>query len=273
MTRKNKHMLLLGILLLSAALIFGACDDERNECKLYHDYINTVVDPTCIAAGYTIHTCSKCGYEYKDNYTEPLDSLHRFETETCSQCGKTIGEVAVTSYDMSQNYDGSITGYLVPINNRYYDLYIFGSGNIRDYSSYDPFLSKPLFDVEGIKNIYLSPSIERIGNETFAHCASLISIIIPDSVTSMGNRVFESCRSLKSIEIPDGVTSIGDSMFASCYSLKDIKIPDSVTSIGDGAFNNCPLLKNVKIPDGVTSIGDSAFYGRDNSYTIVKHHL
>lgn len=35
-----------------------------------HKYVETVVDPTITEKGYTLHTCSNCGFFYKDNYTE-----------------------------------------------------------------------------------------------------------------------------------------------------------------------------------------------------------
>ena len=35
-----------------------------------HNYISSIVEPTCEKHGYTLHTCTKCGVSYKDNYTE-----------------------------------------------------------------------------------------------------------------------------------------------------------------------------------------------------------
>ncbi len=37
-----------------------------------HSYKDTVVAPTKTAKGYTLHTCTVCGYEYKDKYTNPI---------------------------------------------------------------------------------------------------------------------------------------------------------------------------------------------------------
>ena len=37
-----------------------------------HSYANAVTAPTCTAQGFTTYTCSKCGYGYRDNYTEPV---------------------------------------------------------------------------------------------------------------------------------------------------------------------------------------------------------
>ena len=39
-------------------------------CSHSQGYNNTVTAPTCTAQGYTTHTCSVCGYSYKDTYTD-----------------------------------------------------------------------------------------------------------------------------------------------------------------------------------------------------------
>ena len=40
-----------------------------------HVYKDTVVLPTTTKKGYTLHTCKKCGYSYKDNYTNVKKQL------------------------------------------------------------------------------------------------------------------------------------------------------------------------------------------------------
>ena len=74
--------------------------------KLGHDYVETVVKPTCKAQGYTLHKCSRCGDSYKDNYTDTVDhkwsdwktTKEATETATgtkeriCSVCKKTETE-------------------------------------------------------------------------------------------------------------------------------------------------------------------------------------
>ena len=40
------------------------------ECA--HEFLEEVVSPTYDNEGYTLHTCTKCGYSYKDNYTPAL---------------------------------------------------------------------------------------------------------------------------------------------------------------------------------------------------------
>lgn len=49
------------------------CGDIYTEttAALGHDYRSTVIAPTVTDQGYTLHTCSRCGDNYKDNFTDP----------------------------------------------------------------------------------------------------------------------------------------------------------------------------------------------------------
>ena len=68
-----------------------------------HNYVSTVVDPTCKSEGYTEHVCEICGDSYRDEYTEMLEHSLEFvqtveptcehggHTEYyCTACGETI---------------------------------------------------------------------------------------------------------------------------------------------------------------------------------------
>ena len=54
-----------------------------------HKFENIIINPTCTEKGYTIHKCSICGYEYKDNFTI---GKHKFENTiikpTCIEEGR-----------------------------------------------------------------------------------------------------------------------------------------------------------------------------------------
>ena len=74
-----------------------------------HEWVDSVVAPTCSERGYTTHKCSLCGLTYADTFVDA--SGHDFgewtkngadETRTCSRCGKVEtrssgGEVAARS--------------------------------------------------------------------------------------------------------------------------------------------------------------------------------
>lgn len=84
-----------------------------------HQYTTKVIEPTCTEEGYTLRTCSVCGYSYKSNYVD--ENGHHFADSTitksatctadgekirkCSDCGKTE-TVAVPA--IGHQYDSTV---------------------------------------------------------------------------------------------------------------------------------------------------------------------
>ena len=69
-----------------------------------HNYITEIVNPTYDNEGYTLHTCTKCGYSYKDNYTPALKP-----TELTGVKVKTHGTASLTlAWDKNANAKGYI---------------------------------------------------------------------------------------------------------------------------------------------------------------------
>ena len=73
--------------------------------KHIHSFTSTVVKPTETAQGYTLHTCTKCGYSYKDNYTPALKP-----TELTGVKVKTQGTNSLT---LAWDKNASANGYVV----------------------------------------------------------------------------------------------------------------------------------------------------------------
>ena len=103
-------------------------------------------------------------------------------------------------------------------------------------------------------------SLEKIADNAFESCVSLVKTTLPEQLTIIGTFAFNDCTNLKKIAIPNAVTEIGDCAFAGCTSLTSITTPNSVTKIGDYTFYYCTSLTSITIPDSVTSIGDCAFW-------------
>ena len=72
------------------------------ECA--HEFLEEVVSPTYDNEGYTLHTCTKCGYSYKDNYTPALKP-----TKLTGVKVKTQGTNSLTlAWDKNANAKGYI---------------------------------------------------------------------------------------------------------------------------------------------------------------------
>ncbi len=123
-----------------------------------------------------------------------------------------------------------------------------------------------------LKSVIMPKGLTNIETGAFACCYSLTNISIPDSVTTIGAKAFSSCDSLTSVTIPKGVATISDHAFYSCDKLKSVIMPKGLTNIGSGAFSGCYSLTNISIPDSVTTIGVAAFFncGSLTSVTIPK---
>ncbi len=82
---------LLKILVLCTAVCamlcaFTACEDNNAaDAPIHkHSFVDFTVNPTCAAAGYTLHKCA-CGEEYKDNFTDAFS--HNYINGKCALCG------------------------------------------------------------------------------------------------------------------------------------------------------------------------------------------
>lgn len=101
-------LLTLSLVATLCAVGLTACEDENGEILIpdtpthTHAFIETVINPTCTAGGYTLYKCT-CGLEYKTdesaalghNYewtiiTEPTATEKGEETGVCMRCGDTV---------------------------------------------------------------------------------------------------------------------------------------------------------------------------------------
>ena len=64
----------------------GKCTVCEQEEGHTHSYTSEVTAPTCVAQGYTTHTCS-CGDEYVDSYVDAT-GVHNFVDGECTECGE-----------------------------------------------------------------------------------------------------------------------------------------------------------------------------------------
>jgi hypothetical protein len=110
--------------------------------------------------------------------------------------------------------------------------------------------------------------VTTLGDEAFAYCESLVSVIMPPGITTIGESAFDSCASLTSLTISTNVTSIGDGAFLGCSSLTDLTIPAGVSIIRENVFGECSSLAEIRIPEGVEAIEMGAFYDCETLTTV-----
>lgn len=110
--------------------------------------------------------------------------------------------------------------------------------------------------------LVIADGVTEIGSAAFAG-TGIVSVVIPASVTTFGEDIFAYCENLESVIFLGDISSVPEGMFRGCSSLTRIQIPDSVTSIGDYAFYGT-ALQSLGVGRNVESIGDYAFYGNEN---------
>ena len=81
----------------------------------------------------------------------------------------------------------------------------------------------------------------KIGNEAFADCKWLTSIVIPGTVKEIGDRAFQNCFSLESIQFEEGsqLEKIGSHAFKNCSKLSKIVLPKRLKSFSASIFSGC----------------------------------
>lgn len=131
-------------------------------------------------------------------------------------------------------------------------LVVTGTGNI--------------FGVHCARHAIIEGGLTSIGDNAFAGCAEMESVVIPPSVTHIGDYAFMGCEGLRTITIPQTTTFIGAQAFAGCTRLENFTVPPSVKFIGAQAFLGCTGLQNVTFfkkgnNSSLRFIGDQAFAG------------
>ena len=159
-----------------------------------HNYASKVVQPTCTAQGYTMHTCS-CGNSYKDSYVNALG--HSYSGGACTRCGvkdPNYTQTSGVSYVLS---DGVLT--------------VSGSGECTNawMNNYSP---------NNVKKIVIGSGITSIGRAAFQGCAYVKSVDIANGVTKICRGAFTQCWALDYVIIPTSVNTIEMTAFGNAIS-------------------------------------------------------
>ncbi len=263
----------------------STCGHEVVGNKEKHTFKDEITPPNFSVKGYTTHTCTVCGYYYRDNeidelphnYSSEWDYDEKSHWQDCIDEGYESWKTGENKHDYVKSDDGngmscSICGYSYD----YGEFFVFRMAD--DKKSY--VINDCSSSLEG--NIVI-PSVHNglpvTAIDHFGLTDNTFSVVIPPSVTSIGSNSFSGCHNLSSIEVDidnpvydsrDNCNAIietaTNTLIAGC---KNTVIPDSVTSIADSAFSNCGYLESIEIPAGVISIGKRLF-STFNSLASIK---
>ena len=150
-------------------------------------------------------------------------------------------------------------------------LTIAGTGQIRDYSTYDPAPWKGT----AVKELVISEGVTAVGAYAFTDCTEIASVQLPSTLTTLCDWCFAGCISLTSIELPHALMSVIGGAFANCLRLRsfsmaggdnyDFAVRDGVlmTASGKGIVAYPAARPGIRydVPDGVTGIARYAFSG------------
>ncbi len=268
--------------------ICGTTISEQKEIKeLGHNYVSIVTPPTATVDGFTIHTCSRCNYSFKDTFVKATGSIgldyEAFNDETCQITG--LGTCKDAEVIVPQEINGlkvisikesafanqlGITSLLLPDTVKYIG-------------------ARALYGCNNLKHTNLPKSLMIIGDQAFFNSGIESLVISSDDYDYYGEGhpftdlklkgvVFngtvipayacENCEELTSVTIQNTVAKIHGHAFSGCLSLKQIEIPNSITGIYRAAFAGSGLIE-FTIPDSVTDLGEGVFSGCSNLQKVI----
>lgn len=111
----------------------------------------------------------------------------------------------------------------------------------------------------GLTEMVIPNSVDSIGENLYASCASLEKAVWPDKFTYIPGMFFMGCAKLSHLELSANIDSIGTFAFGMCNSLTEVTIPEKVKSIPMSAFSISSGLTKVILPAGLEKIGKNAF--------------
>ena len=116
------------------------------------------------------------------------------------------------------------------------------------------------YNCTALKSITIGDAAE-IGDAAFYNCSYLTDFAVPANVTAIGDEAFVGCNRLKSISFgtDSKLETIGKAAFTGS-KMTAVTLPSGLKTIGENAFENANL-ETIAIPAGVAEIPYYAFYG------------
>ena len=259
------------------------CEYVRIESlpELGHDYKETIVQPECDAEGYTIYSCTRCGDEYKDNFTQKLP--HSYEptvvpstcTErgytkyTCTACGHNY--IDEQSYTPEKGHSYKVAEEVLPdcehAGHRKFVCGACGDGYTATLPETGHMwqVAEEGYTQEGAPyTVYVCSACgadRREEGDPPSATEGLIFAAAGDHCAVVGILSNDKAIELVIPSVHDGlpVTEIAESAFEDNLQIISASLPHGLQKIGRRAFAGCANLAEVNIPDTTTAISGSAF--------------
>ena len=259
------------------------CEYVRIESlpELGHDYKETIVQPECDAEGYTIYRCTRCGDEYKDNFTQKLP--HSYEptvvpstcTErgytkyTCTACGHNY--IDEQSYTPEKGHSYKVAEEVLPdcehAGHRKFVCGACGDGYTVTLPETGHMwqVAEEGYTQEGAPyTVYVCSACgadRREEGDPPSATEGLIFAAAGDHCAVVGILSNDKAIELVIPSVHDGlpVTEIAESAFEDNLQIISASLPHGLQKIGRRAFAGCANLAEVNIPDTTTAISGSAF--------------
>lgn len=109
-----------------------------------------------------------------------------------------------------------------------------------------------------ICKVVIPGTVKVIGNESFAACSRLETLVIEEGVERIEAEAFRNC-SIDKLSLPrHSLKYIGDKAFDSNYFFR-LELPQKLEYLGAGSFRHNPNLESVSVPGTVKHIEANAF--------------
>ncbi|MBR7112424.1 MAG: leucine-rich repeat domain-containing protein [Clostridia bacterium] len=277
----------------------GSGDGDPTGCT--HEYTDVVTAPTCTAAGYTTHTCSKCGdvkkdtevaangHTYIDTVTAPTCDTDGYTTHTCKNCTNsykdTIVQMLGHAWDVA-NATNSSCGCTTCQTNYSWTA---PSGFEYDFERYfinNEFVGYKIAGIEGtvpntlkLPAVYDGMPVMAVGDLALNDIERLMSLEIPDTYIELGDGAFSWCANLSSITLPNTLKYIGSNPFLgtkyyknACYEVNGRFEYVVRPLIMNGRYLMKGYLKQDQteytVPEGIVVIADKAFEDYSQLVTV-----
>ena len=281
--------------------------DNSNVEQHKHDFVETIVNPSCLEKGYTIHSCS-CGESYIDTYVSALD--HKFtnyvsdgnatyesdgtKTAICDRVGcNAMDTILEEGSKLKLPYS---VGFVYTENNDGNSYTLSSIGTCSDSDIIIPeeynekkvtIIGKEAFSGKTITSVELPNTIVTIEDSAFSRCLYLESVTIGNGVKTIGNNAFYYCWNLKSIFMRNGVATIGEKAFTGCDALEKVYIENiedwckitfaesssNPLSYAENLYLNGTLVESLAIPNSITEINEYAFYSASITSVTIPENI